>query len=52
MSGKKYHYLITNEGVVEADNLAEAEAEAFQSCDQGFGVFTCEVEPLDREREE
>jgi hypothetical protein len=45
----KYRYVITNEGTVEADNTAEAEAAAFQSCDQGFGIFTCEVEPLLRE---
>lgn len=45
----KYRYTIVNEGVVEADNAAEAEAAAFQSCDQGFGVFAVEVEPLVRE---
>lgn len=45
----KYRYTIVNEGVVEADNKAEAEAAAFQSCDQGLGVFACDVEPLLRE---
>ena len=42
----KYRYTIVNEGVVEADNKAEAEAAAFQACDHGLGVFACEVEQL------
>ena len=48
----KYRYTIVNEGVVEAENKAEAEAAAFQSCDEGRGVFGCEVELLVREVEE
>ena len=48
----KYRYTIVAEGVVEADNTAEAEAEAFQAVDEGRGVFGVEVEPLDRERDE
>ena len=48
----KYRYTLVNEGVVEAANKAEAEAAAFQSCDEGRGVFGVEVEPLDRERDE
>jgi hypothetical protein len=45
----KFRYTIVNEGVVEAENKAEAEAAAFQSLDEGLGVFGCEVEPLLRE---
>ena len=48
----KYRYTIVAEGVVEADNKAEAEAAAFQSVDEGAGVFACEVEPLTKERDE
>ena len=45
----KYRYTIITEGVVEADNKAEAEAAAFQAMDEGSGVFDCDVEPLLRE---
>ena len=48
----KYRYTIVNEGVVEADNKSEAEAEAFQSCDLGLGTFAVELEPLTKERDE
>ena len=48
----KYRYTIVNEGVVEADNKSEAEAEAFQACDLGLGVFAVELELLDKERDE
>ena len=45
----RYRYVIVNEGVVEADNTAEAEAAAFQAMDEGLGVFGLEIEPLLRE---
>ena len=48
----KYRYTIVNEGVVEAPNMAEAEAAAFESCDQGLGTFAVELEPLNKERDE
>ena len=48
----KYRYTIVAEGVIEAENKAEAEAAAFQAVDEGAGVFACEVEPLTKERDE
>jgi len=45
----KYRYTLINEGVVEADTLAEAEAAAYQSNDQGLGTYAVQVEPLLRE---
>ena len=45
----KYRYTLVNEGVVEADNKAEAEAAAFQSCDEGRGVDRYDVEAMIRD---
>ena len=48
----KYRASCDWQGVVEADNKAEAEAAVFQAMDEGKGVFTVEVEPLTKERDE
>ena len=48
-AGVKYRYTLINEGVVEADTKDDAEAAAFQACDEGLGIFAVEVEPLLRE---
>jgi len=45
----KYRATIVHECVVEADNKDDAEAAAFQACDEGQGIFAVEVEPLLRE---
>ena len=45
----KYRATITWEGVVEADNEAQAKTEAFDALDQGQGIFNADVEPLLRE---
>ena len=51
----RYRYVITADGVVEADNIAEAEAAAFQMVDEGRGQIECDLsplEPLTKERDE
>jgi len=45
----KYRYTLINEGIVDADTKDDAEAAAFQACDEGLGIFAVEVEPLLRE---
>ena len=45
----KYRYVITFDGVVEADSLEEAEVEAYEQVGNGAGYVTgCDVEPLAR----
>jgi len=49
----KYRYVITFDGVVEADSLEEAEVEAYEQVANGAGYVTgCDVEPLTRETKE
>ena len=47
----RYRYVITAEGTVEAENIAEAEAAAFQMVDEGRGRIQCDLEPLTKERD-
>jgi hypothetical protein len=47
----RYRYVITSEGTVEADTLAEAEAAAFEHVELGAGITVCDIEPLQREDE-
>jgi predicted RNase H-like HicB family nuclease len=42
----KYRYVITNEGIIEADTLEEAEVAAFDALELGNGIYVCEIEPL------
>jgi predicted RNase H-like HicB family nuclease len=42
----KYRYVITNEGTVDADTTAEAEAAAFEAMELGAGIYICTIEPL------
>jgi hypothetical protein len=51
-SAVKYRYVITNEGTVEADTTAEAEAAAFEAMELGAGIYICTIEPLPGEARE
>jgi predicted RNase H-like HicB family nuclease len=42
----RYRYVITNEGTVEAETTAEAEAAAFEALELGAGIYICTIEPL------
>ena len=44
----KWRYTIVNEGVVEAPNMIEAEAAAWQACDEGRGISSVQLESLEK----
>ena len=51
-SAMKYRYVITYDGVVEADSMEEAELAAYEQVENGAGYVTgCDIEPLTRETE-